>query len=170
MAAVFLWRNGIRWERTGLRFRGFPADLTLYLGASAAYSGVVLLVFHGVVVRFPEQDWPGLRRIPWHLFWAFLQEFCLLSYLLNRLRQILRREALAAVVSAGLFAFFHLPNPFLTLYAFGGGLIIATIFLRRPNLPAATLAHALASALVANLLPAEITGWMRVGPLYWKQG
>ncbi|HEU5182202.1 MAG TPA: CPBP family glutamic-type intramembrane protease [Candidatus Polarisedimenticolia bacterium] len=167
MAAFFAWRKGIRWAQTGLKLRGFPGDLALYLGAAAAYRGIVLLLFRSAIVRFSEQDWPSPGRIPWFLTWALLQQFCLLAFLTNRLRQILRRDTPAAIVAAGLFAFFHLPNPFLVLYTLGGGLVIASIFLRRPSLPAATLAHALSSFLVANLLPGAITGWMRVGPLYW---
>jgi membrane protease YdiL (CAAX protease family) len=166
LAAVSLWRKGVTWSQAGLSFKNLPRDIAIYLGASVSYAGIVLLCCASKI-ELMERDWPDVRRIPWQLTWAFLQQFCLLAFLLNRFRQILRRDAWAAVAAAATFAFFHLPNPFLTLYALGGGLIAAFLFLRRPSLVAATFAHAVASALISNLLPAQITGWMRVGPLYW---
>jgi membrane protease YdiL (CAAX protease family) len=77
------------------------------------------------------------------------------------------RSLLAAVAAAGTFALLHMPNPFLTLYTLGGGLILTVLYLRLPNLLAATLAHALASALAKEVLPSVVTGGMKVGPNYW---
>jgi membrane protease YdiL (CAAX protease family) len=166
LATVSLGRKGISLSQAGLGFKNLPRETAIYLGAAVSYAGIVLLC-HASTTGWVEPDWPDARRIPWHLTWAFLQQFCLLAFLLNRFRQILGREARAAVATAAIFAFYHLPNPFLTLYALGGGLIATFLFLRWPNLVAATLAHAVASALISSLLPGRVTGWMRVGPLYW---
>ena len=107
---------------------------------------------------------------PYPAFKAFLQQLCLLAFLLTRLRDILGRDVLAVVATAGIFAFFHLPNPFLTLYTLGAGLIATSLYLRWPNVLAAALAHAAASAIVDKLLPKAITGGMKVGPGYWLGG
>jgi membrane protease YdiL (CAAX protease family) len=165
MAALSLRMRGTGREQMGMSFKDFPSVLAVYVGASLAYAAVVLLYFResvGLMERPRLEFW----RVPWQLLWAFLQEYCLLAFLLTRLRQILHRDIFAVAAAAGIFAFCHLPNPFLTLYALGGGLIAGWLFLRWPSLPAATLAHAIASALVANLLPMQITGGMKVGPLY----
>ena len=163
--AVFsVWRWGGTRERIGLRLDNFPRAIVAYLAAALPYAGAFLLWNHGSLVR--GEGWPDFGGAAGTVGWAFLQQFCLLAFLLTRLRGILGRDFTAAVSAAAIFAFFHLPNPFLTLYSFGGGLIVCLLFLRWPSLPAAALAHAMASALVSGLLPGEITGWMKVGPLY----
>jgi len=166
LAAFSLWRKGVPWNKVGLSSRNLSQGTAIYIGAGVSFAGLVLLYYRNSLGLMTE-GWPDPRRVPMYLTWAFLQEFCFLSFLLNRFRQILRRDAAAAVTAAAIFAFFHLPNPFLTLYTLGGGLIATFLFMRWPNLVGATLAHALASGLVSNLLPPVITGWMRVGPLYW---
>ncbi|MFQ5720362.1 MAG: lysostaphin resistance A-like protein [Acidobacteriota bacterium] len=149
----------------GLRLDNFPRALALYSVASLGYAGLVLLWWHGGI-QVRQSPWPRPGEIARYLVWAFLQEFCLLAFLLTRLRQILRRDRLAIVACASLFALFHLPNPFLTLYTLGGGAIVAWLFHREPNLLAAVLAHVTASLLVIWLLPHGITGGMQVGWLY----
>jgi membrane protease YdiL (CAAX protease family) len=168
-AAISLWRRGTTRQQMGIKHDGLLKESAIYLGAAGFFAGMVVLCFRGSLEPM-GRGFLDLRRIPWHLTWAFLQQFCLLAFLLNRLREILRQKVLAVSAAAGVFAFFHLPNPFLTLVTLGGGLILACLFLRWPNLIAATLAHAAASALVGSLLPPQITGWMRVGPLYWWAG
>lgn len=164
------YRNGKRWERkAGFRTDNLPRALLIYLGASIPYAGLFLFVNRGALVG-REFEWMDFGNVAMLLFWAFLQEFCLLAFLFNRLRQIFGgREAPAVLVAASIFAFFHFPNPFLTLYTLGGGIILAALFTRWPNLLAASLAHAAASALVGGMLPGAVTGWMKIGPLYlWK--
>ncbi|MFQ5669052.1 MAG: type II CAAX prenyl endopeptidase Rce1 family protein [Acidobacteriota bacterium] len=162
--------SGTFWHRRnrrqlGLRLDNFFHALVLYGAASLAYAGLVLLWWRGGI-QVREPPWPRADEIARYLVWAFLQEFCLLAFLLTRLRQILRRDRLAIAACALLFALFHLPNPFLTFYTLGGGAIVASLFHRQPNLFAAALAHATASVLVIWLLPHGITGGMRVGWLY----
>lgn len=176
LSALVVATVGIRTHRVGLARSGLRLDnladtLPLYLGCGMFYAGAVLVGLRHDLLGFGGADWPEFRSAAWRVVWAFLQEFCLLGFLLNRLRDLLGRDGRAVFASATLFAFFHLPNPFLTAYTFGGGLIISWLFLRRPNLLAAAFAHAAASALVSALLPGEVTGWMKVGPLYlWRAG
>ncbi len=169
VAVISIWRKRVGRERAGLRWDNLLPALGVYLGSSLLYAGAVLFAYRNSLVSPPAVSLP-IDRIAWGIVWAFLQQLCLLSFLLNRFRRILERDAPAVLAAAAIFAFFHLPNPFLTLYALGGGLIAASLFLRWPNLPAASLAHALASALVGRYLPREVTHFMRVGPLYWWTG
>ncbi len=164
-AAFFAWRKGIGLKRAGIRLDNLPPAVGLYLGAALLYAGGVLLLCRASL-RPLAAAWPNPASAAPLLLWALFQQFCLTSYLLNRLREILGRDLAAAGAAALLFSLLHLPNPFLTLYTLGGGAIIACLFLRWPSLPAAALAHAVASLAVSGLLPPEITGGMRVGPLY----
>lgn len=166
LVVVSLWWKGITPKQAGFRVDNLVPALAIYLGSSIAYAGVVLFAYRDSLVA-PVTGGTGITRIGWALLWAFLQQLCLLSFLFNRLRKILGREVPAVLATAGLFAFFHAPNPFLMGYTLGGGLLAASLFRKWPNLPAASLAHALASAMVGSLLPHPVTGWMRVGPLYW---
>ena len=168
-AAGCAWRKGITWRGAGMRVDTLAYALPCYGLAAALYAGGVLLVLRGSWRPLPA-EWPGIAKIGGALLWALLQQFCLLSFMLGRLRQILGRDLAAAALAALCFALLHLPNPFLTLYTFGGGLVLGLLFLRLPSLPAAALAHAAASFAAAKCLAPETTGWMRVGPLYlWKQ-
>ena len=166
VAVVSFWKRRVSLARLGLRVDNLlPASLA-YLLASVSYAGLVLL-WHREILGTKAWQWPEPDRLFWFLIWAFLQQMCLLAFLLNRLQEIFGGRRVAVLAAVGVFACFHLPNPFLTLYTLGGGLIVAVLFLRLPNLLAAALAHATASALVSGLLPGVVTGRMKVGPLYW---
>jgi len=167
VAVTSVRQRALTRREMGLTFRDFLPAVLLFLSATLLYAGAVLAYHRHVLVLppGPGRAWPW--RLAWGIVWALMQEFCLLSFLLARLRRILGRSVPAAVASAAIFAFFHLPNPFLTAYAFGGSLIAALLFLRWPSLPAATLAHALASALVGSFLPELVTASMQVGPAYF---
>jgi membrane protease YdiL (CAAX protease family) len=155
-----------RWRGIGLRVDNLPQALALYLVMSLTFAGLVLLAHRGWL-QAPAVEWRHLAGVPGKLGWAFLQQFCLLGFLLPRLCELSGRPRSAAVVAAAVFALFHLPNPFLTLVTLGGGLMLCWLYLRVPNLIAAAVAHAIASTLVSTMLPRVITGGMKVGPGYW---
>lgn len=156
-------RGGRR--QAGLRLDNLGSSLAVYLLASAVYATLVMLVLWNYT-SFDEVSWPSLRALLWRIVWAFLQQFYLLSFLFSRLREILGKDAWAVPAATAIFALCHLPNPFLTLYTLGGGLIATTLFLRYRNVFAAALAHALASLLVSRFLVDAVTGGLRVGPGY----
>lgn len=155
-------------EQVGLRFGNFARSLPVYLAAALLFAGVTLLWNHDrLTVRgFHGPLLPGLIRT---LGWTFLQEFLLLGFLLTRLRDSLRNDVWAVATAAVLFSFFHLPNPFLTLYTLGGGVVLGAVYCRWPNLWAATVAHFGASGLASRLLDRAVTGGMKVGPRYWEE-
>ena len=169
VVAYSFWRNGTGPDRTGLRVDNLLPALAVYLGVAVSYAGAVL-VWHHDAVGQRALTWPDAWDVTVFVFKAFVQQLCLLAFLLTRLRDILGRDVSAVLATAVIFAFFHLPNPFLTLYTLGAGLIAASLYLRWPNVLAAALAHAAASAIVNKLLPTAITGGMKVGPGYWLGG
>jgi hypothetical protein len=160
-----VWRRQLTREEQGLRLDNLAPALAAYLAATVAYAGAVILLL-GDWNGLPTGAWPPWSRILQLLLWAFAQQFCLLSFIFMRLRKLLAGDARAVLATAVIFAFFHLPNPFLTLYTLGGGIISASLFRRWPNLVAAAVAHSLATVLVVWLLGMEVTGGMRVGPGY----
>jgi hypothetical protein len=160
-----LWRRGAGLADLGLRLDNLPLAVPLYLGGALAYTGAVLsaLEERAPLASLAPLEFRGALGL---VGWGFMQEFCLLAFILRRLREVLHAEGLAVIAAAAVFALFHLPNPFLTMFSFGGALVGGVLFLRWPNLLAASVAHAAASLLAGRLLPPSVTGGMRVGPFY----
>ena len=166
IAGWSLRRRGATWKRIGFRLDNLLPALLLYGIASATLAGAVVWWYREFV------SWPALgprHLLRWTLYfaWGLAQQFCLLSFLLTRLRELTRRDIWAVLAATSIFAFFHLPNPFLTVYTVFGGLASTALFLRWPNVFAAAAGHATAACLVNWLVPPEVFGGMQVGPLYW---
>lgn len=167
LAAWSLRRRGIDAATQGLALRGAARAVPVYVGCGLLYTLPWLAVLGGR----PHWEEPGVLRSAAHvatsLAWAFLQQYCLLSFLLVRLRSMTGRPPVAVIGAAVLFATFHLPNPFLTGVTLGAGLVLGALFLWRPSTWAAALAHAQCSGLLSTFIPAHVTGDMKTGPFYW---
>jgi len=166
VAGWSLRRHGATWKRIGFRLDNLLPALLFYGIASVILAGAVLWWYRESVF-WPE--WGPRHLIRWvgYYAWGLAQQFCLLSFLLTRLREITRRDVWAVVAATAIFTILHLPNPFLTVYTFFGGLVSTTLFLRWPNVFAAGFAHATAGCLVNWMVPVEVFGSMWVGPKYW---
>lgn len=167
VAAVSLVVRRTPLQRAGLRVDNLLPALGVFVGSALLLTSVVLLGYRDTLRPLGDVL---TRGTAWLLVWAFLQQFCLLAFLLNRFRDLLGADRAAVLAAASVFAFFHLPNPFLVLYTLTGGLVVAALFLRWPNVLAAAVAHAAASGLAGKMLPIEVTGGMRVGPMYFLLG
>jgi membrane protease YdiL (CAAX protease family) len=157
------WRYDAK--RLGLRLDTFLPSLLLYVPAGLLYASASILLAGGFVPQPSHHPW--YEAVPWRLLWGFMQEFCLLAFILNRITDLLRRPVPAALLASAIFALFHLPNPFLSLYTLGGGILLTLFFQRVPNLITASIVHAMASLMVSRFLPETMTGRLRVGALYW---
>ena len=112
-------------------------------------------------------DWP--RGLLMSLVSGTLQQYGLLAYFFRSLRELLRNERSAAVAAAMMFAFFHLPNPFLTLVTGAAGLLSVWFYRKTRNLWAIGLGHMLLSLAISRGLPRGLTLGMRVGPGCWRE-
>lgn len=95
------------------------------------------------------------------------QQYVLLGFFYRRLEGVLPSPALSVLATGGVFAIFHLPNPFLTVVTFFTGLIAAMVYRRAPNLWVNGIIHGLISYCLYYSLSPELTAGMRVGPGYW---
>src|SRR5262249_18023735 len=106
-------------------------------------------------------------------FWAFAQDYALLAFSANRLREALGAEALpagrqawtVAIVNGALFALVHSPNPYLLVFGFIGGFGFPLVFQKTPHLVPIALAHAAAGFLL-SLVFQHLYNILMIGPDY----
>lgn len=105
---------------------------------------------------------PGLS-----LVWGVLQQYALQGFINRRAQLALGRGVLSVLLVGFLFALFHLPNLWLTLATFAGGLLWAYVYQRAPNLLAVGLSHSLMTWVMISSVPAGALHNLRVGFKYF---
>lgn len=97
------------------------------------------------------------------LLWGPLQQYALQGFVNRRAQIVWGRGTASVFVVALVFALLHMPNPWLTVATFTGGLLWAYVYQRAPNLFALGLSHGLMTwALVSTVPPAALHN-LRVG-------
>jgi membrane protease YdiL (CAAX protease family) len=122
----------------------------------------------GTLVLLPTRLFARLLRLSvWLPIWGFLQQYSLQA-IINRRAQVLWGKGVCSVlIVAAFFAVLHLPNPWLTLATFTGGVVWAYTYQRAPNLFALALSHWLMTlAMMFTLLGSAAHG-MKVGAGYF---
>ncbi len=150
------------WTAMGLRERGFLQSLWVTGAALVLAAGAMLVSWrlHMLHTWRPELF---IHRYWAYAVWAVLQQFLLLDFFLLRLLRLLRSKAAAVMVTAGLFALAHLPNPILMPLTIVWGAIACALFLRYRNVYTLGMAHAIFGICIAVTVPAHIDHNMRVG-------
>jgi membrane protease YdiL (CAAX protease family) len=125
---------------------------------------IVLIILLGLLLGSLRLEWSQLRpRFLWLPAWGLLQQYVMQGYV-NRRAQIIWGKGWPGILLVGaIFAVLHLPNLWLTVATFAGGLILAYVYQRAPNLLALALAHGLVSLLLVSTLPTTALHSMRVG-------
>lgn len=108
------------------------------------------------------------RKYVWLFVWGLIQQHGLQAFFNRRLQTIWSKGFLSVSIAALIFALLHLPNFWLTIATFFGGLMWASVYQRVPNLFALAISHGIMSgALVMSMPPAALHG-MRVGYNYFR--
>jgi membrane protease YdiL (CAAX protease family) len=100
----------------------------------------------------------------WFLLWGPIQQFLLQSVLQLRVRSIVNSRFGRIFVSSLIFSLVHLPNYYLMVFSFVGGLCWCYLFARHPDIFALGLSHALVDLTLLVIFPPELLGNLRVGP------
>jgi len=103
------------------------------------------------------------------LLWGPLQQYALQGFINRRAQVVWGRGWASVLLVALIFAALHLPNPWLTVVTFAGGLLWAYVYQRAPNLLAVGISHSLMTwALVSSIPPSALHN-LRVGFKYFGQ-
>lgn len=150
----------------GWRLDNFFAAARLLVLPTLAASALILLTarLYGHASSAKVQQWRWLMWLP---LWALAQQYVLQGFINRRAQLVCGRGLRSALLVAAVFALLHLPNPWLTLITFCGGLLLAAVYQREPNLFALALAHSVVSLLLVWALPLAILRSLRVGFRYF---
>jgi membrane protease YdiL (CAAX protease family) len=157
-------------REVGWRLDNFGRALALLLpGMLAAALFLVLVGWLAGSLR------PGVVRPSWGLagtyfwmsLWGLVQQYPLQGFINRRAQTLWGRGAGSVVFVASVFALLHLPNPWLMLATFCGGLLWAWAYQRAPNLIALALSHSLMTVVMVTTVPYSSLGGMRVGYGYF---
>lgn len=110
-----------------------------------------------------------IRRAPlldflYVLVWGGAQQFALQTVVFRESQTVAGRGAV--LLAAAIFASLHLPNPFLTVVTFTGGLAWCGIYSRHPNIMPLALSHAAATVVILMSFDPALTGGLRIGWRY----
>jgi hypothetical protein len=153
------------WRQLGLQPESWSHGLgSLILGTFAA--AVLLIVvgaWNGTILA--ARDLGRWAASVWHL--ELLQQIMLQAFLAPRIAVLVGKDGpTSSLLSAFLFAAFHLPNPILVFFAFLAAFGWREWFRRHPNLPAVWASHFLLGfALMATQDPTLLRR-LRVGAAY----
>ncbi len=108
------------------------------------------------------------RKYVWLFVWGLIQQHALQAFFNRRLQAVWGRGFLSVFVAASVFALLHLPNLWLTVATFSGGLMWAMVYQRVPNLFALALSHGIMSGVLVLTMPPAALHGMRVGYNYFR--
>lgn len=136
----------------------WAVPLSLAIGAAA-----VLCAVHLHTLHLPGSTAKTMRHFGLYAVWAMVQQLMLQYFFLARAVRLMHSTAAAALLTAGLFAIAHLPNPVLTTVTFVCGLAACYFFLHYRNLWPLAVAHAILGISIAITVPNSLDHNMRVG-------
>lgn len=131
-------------------------------------AGLVILLLAWLLGSL-RLEWSQFRpRFLWLPVWGLAQQYVMQGFI-NRRAQIIWGRGWPGILLVGLiFALLHLPNLWLACATFVGGMILAYVYQRVPNLLALAISHGLVSLLMVSTLPTDALHSMRVGFKYFQ--
>jgi membrane protease YdiL (CAAX protease family) len=154
----------------GFRLDNFAKSLLLLLPAMAAAAVFLICIgwFIGSLRLSAAQiGWNAVRVFASLFVWGLVQQYALQAFINRRAQNIWGTGIVSIVFTASLFAILHLPNLWLSVATFFGGLLWAWAYQRTPNLFALALSHAAMTIMLVGTVPPNSLHGMRVGYGYF---
>jgi membrane protease YdiL (CAAX protease family) len=156
-----------RWRRESPQTLGFRIDNFLpaiRLVAAPTILAVCFFTMYGFYMGTIRTQRSNL--VTWLVtasIWALIQQYVLQGYLNRRAIILMGRGFSSVLLVATLFALLHLPNLWLSILTFVGGLIWAVVYQRTPNIFALAISHAVVAIVLAMTLPNWVVNNLRIG-------
>ncbi|HEX7177599.1 MAG TPA: CPBP family intramembrane glutamic endopeptidase [Pyrinomonadaceae bacterium] len=170
-ALVLIWLSHRARGETA-RAVGWRADnfgRALRLLALPMLGAAVVVVLVGWTYRsFRVSKLENWQWVLWLFAWGLIQQYALHGFVNRRAQLVWGRGWRSVLAVAAVFALLHLPNPWLALATFAGGVAWAAVYQRAPNIPALAVSHALMSLLLVWALPPWVMKSLRVGFKYFN--
>jgi membrane protease YdiL (CAAX protease family) len=155
----------------GFRFDNFLRAGKLLLLPMLLVAGVCLLagwwLGEGVNLLRWHADRPILGQLFLGFGWGLVQQYVLQSFINRRAQVIWGTGWFSIFLVAVIFAGLHLPNPWLTIITFAGGVIWAAVYQRAPNIFALAVSHSVMTWVLVSTLPTSALNHLRVGFKYF---
>lgn len=146
----------------GFSTRAFLPGLGWTIALTIPIAGALWLIGHALGPA-PARARPWLDFL-YLMVWGGGQQLALQTVVLREAQAVAGRKAFLA--AAVVFAALHLPNPFLTLVTFVGGVAWCWIYSRHPNIIPLALSHAASTVVILMSFDPQITGGLRTGWRY----
>ena len=155
----------------GFRFDNFLQAVKLLLLPMFLTAGICLLVgwWGGEEINFLRwhSGRPILGQLVLGFGWGLVQQYVLQSFINRRAQIVAGPRWLSILLVALVFAGLHLPNPWLMLVTFAGGVIWAAVYQRAPNIFALAVSHSIMTWVLVSTLPASALNQLRIGFKYF---
>lgn len=159
------YARGENLRRIGWRIDNFWQALRALLPFTLS-AAIFIAIVGWALGGFRSNKWHDWHWLLWLTMWALIQQYALQGFI-NRRAQIVWGLGYRSIfLVAFVFALLHLPNAWLAISTFIGGLVWAKTYQRWPNLFALSISHALISMMMVAALPTWVLRSLTVGIRY----
>lgn len=155
----------------GFRFDNFARAGLLLLIPMAVTAILCLILGRWFARRTDFSSWhagtPLIAQLALGFGWGLVQQYVLQSFINRRAQLIVGKGWLSILLVAVVFSALHLPNAWLAVATFVGGVVWAAVYQRAPNLFALALSHSLMTWVIVSTLPASALHHLRIGFKYF---
>jgi len=156
----------------GWRLDNFLRAAKLLVLPMAAVAAICLAIGWFGAGQLDFSRWHSERPIAGQLAlgfcWGLIQQYVLQSYINRRAQIILGKGWASILLVAAIFGGLHLPNPWLTVLTFVGGLVWGAVYQSAPNLFALAISHSVMTWILVSTLPASALNHLRIGFKYFS--
>jgi len=110
---------------------------------------------------------PSIVQLALGFGWGLAQQYVLQGFINRRAQLVLGKGWLSVLLVAAVFSALHLPNVWLVVATFTGGIIWAVVYQRAPNLFALAVSHSLMTWVIVSTLPPAALHHLRIGFKYF---